>query len=117
MGLIFSRKKEKPTKSCIHSQAAPLSDQYEQSADGTKESTSITPHTNIVEIDSNVTNEKPQKKDASKSRCKICRKEQLSARRYRIRLIVGLFFPFTLQALDVTIIASALTWIASDFRS
>jgi len=48
--------------------------------------------------------------------CQICRTEQLAARRYRIKLIIGLFFPFALQALDVTIVASALPWIASDFR-
>ena len=47
--------------------------------------------------------------------CEICRKEQLAARSYRIKLIIGLFVPFALQALDVTIIASALPWIASDF--
>jgi hypothetical protein len=52
----------------------------------------------------------------SKEQCQTCRKEQLAARLYRIKLIVGLFFPFALQALDVTIIASALPWIASDFR-
>jgi hypothetical protein len=46
----------------------------------------------------------------------ISREERLAARRYRILLIIGLFFPFALQALDVTIIASALPWIASDFR-
>lgn len=54
-------------------------------------------------------------KDA-KGRCQICRQEQLAARKYRIRLIAGIFFPFTLQALDVTIVASALPWIASDFN-
>ena len=45
----------------------------------------------------------------------LSRQEKKAARRYRIRLIIGLFFPFALQALDVTIIASALPWIASDF--
>jgi hypothetical protein len=47
----------------------------------------------------------------------LSREEKKAARRYRIRLIIGLFFPFALQALDVTIIASALPWIASDFRT
>ncbi|KUJ08500.1 MFS general substrate transporter [Mollisia scopiformis] len=51
----------------------------------------------------------------AKGRCTICRKEQLTARKYRFKLIVGIFFPFALSALDVTIIASALPWIAIDF--
>lgn len=54
--------------------------------------------------------------NTSEEQCQTCRKKQLAARRYRIKIIVGLFFPFALQALDVTIIASALPWIASDFR-
>ena len=36
-------------------------------------------------------------------------------RKYRLRIILGLFLPFTLQALDTTIIASALKFIADDF--
>ena len=55
----------------------------------------------------------PTRKD---SEPQIAREEKLAARRYRILLIIGLFCPFALQALDVTIIASALPWIASDFR-
>jgi hypothetical protein len=69
----------------------------------------------------------------SKGRCQLCRQEQLAARGYRIRLItgasqfpehsrpvhclgeVGIFFPFALQALDTTIVASALSRVASDF--
>ncbi|CAG9949374.1 unnamed protein product [Clonostachys rosea f. rosea IK726] len=35
--------------------------------------------------------------------------------KYRWKIILGLVFPFALQALDSTIIASALPWIASDF--
>jgi hypothetical protein len=50
-----------------------------------------------------------------KGRCQTCRQEKLAARHYRIRLIIGIFFPFALQALDTTIVASALPWIASDF--
>ena len=50
-----------------------------------------------------------------KGRCLACRQEKLSARRYRCKVIVGLIFPFALQALDVTIIASAFPWIATDF--
>ncbi|KAB8303813.1 hypothetical protein EYC80_005187 [Monilinia laxa] len=48
--------------------------------------------------------------------CKKCREEKLAARNYRIKLIIGLFFPFAIQALDTTIIANALPWIASDFN-
>ncbi|RDL38545.1 uncharacterized protein BP5553_02885 [Venustampulla echinocandica] len=48
--------------------------------------------------------------------CQICRQDRLDARRYRFKLIIGLFLPFALQALDLTIIASALPWIASDFN-
>jgi hypothetical protein len=51
----------------------------------------------------------------SKGRCQICRQEQLAARRYRVRLIIGIFFPFALQALDTTIVASALSRVASEF--
>ena len=37
-----------------------------------------------------------------KGRCTPCRQERLAARRYRWKVIVGLIFPFALQALDVT---------------
>ena len=36
---------------------------------------------------------------------------------YRWKLVIGLFAPFALQALDTTIIASALPYIALDFRT
>jgi hypothetical protein len=48
--------------------------------------------------------------------CDICREEQKAMKRYRWRLMIGLFFPFLLQSLDLTIIAGALPFIASDFR-
>jgi hypothetical protein len=48
--------------------------------------------------------------------CPACKDEKRAARRYRWLLIGGLFFPFTVQALDATIIAGALPFIASDFR-
>lgn len=35
---------------------------------------------------------------------------------YRWKVILGLFAPFCLQSLDTTIIASALPYIAQDFR-
>lgn len=48
--------------------------------------------------------------------CSICREEKLAARRYRWKIILGLFFPYAIQALDLTIVAGALPFIASDFR-
>lgn len=41
--------------------------------------------------------------------------EQRRRRVYRWKIVVGLVAPFTLQSLDTTIIASALSFIASDF--
>ncbi|KAK0609413.1 major facilitator superfamily domain-containing protein [Immersiella caudata] len=43
------------------------------------------------------------------------RAEKKRRRVYRYKIIFGLFMPFTLQALDTTIIASALPFIATDF--
>ncbi|KAK2024339.1 major facilitator superfamily transporter [Colletotrichum zoysiae] len=45
--------------------------------------------------------------------CKSARRAQLT---YRCRLFAGLLLPFVVQALDVTIVASALPWIAADFH-
>jgi hypothetical protein len=47
--------------------------------------------------------------------CDICKQDKKSMRRYRRKLIFGLFLPFMVQGLDTTIIASALPFIASDF--
>jgi MFS family permease len=47
--------------------------------------------------------------------CSVCKEDKRAARRYRWILIGGLFFPFLVQALDATIIAGALSFIASDF--
>lgn len=44
------------------------------------------------------------------------RAEKKRRRTYRLKIILGLFLPFALQALDTTIIASALKFIAEDFR-
>ncbi|KAK0624945.1 major facilitator superfamily domain-containing protein [Bombardia bombarda] len=44
------------------------------------------------------------------------RVEQKRRRNYRYKIIFGLMAPFTLQALDTTIIASALPFIAADFN-
>jgi hypothetical protein len=48
--------------------------------------------------------------------CDICKDEKRQMNHYRRRLMLGLFFPFLVQSLDVTIIAGALPFIASDFR-
>ena len=48
--------------------------------------------------------------------CQQCKQEKRAARIYRWKLIAGLFLPFTVQALDTTIVAGALPFIASDFR-
>ncbi|KZL78850.1 major facilitator superfamily transporter, partial [Colletotrichum incanum] len=45
--------------------------------------------------------------------CKSARRAQL---KYRCKVFAGLLLPFVVQALDVTIVASALPWIASDFH-
>ncbi|KAF7545197.1 hypothetical protein G7046_g9617 [Stylonectria norvegica] len=49
------------------------------------------------------------------SPCLDCKAEKTRARKYRWTLILGLVWPFALGALDATIIASALPWIAGDF--
>ena len=41
--------------------------------------------------------------------------EKRAMRKYRWRLIVGLYLPATVQALNTTMIAGALPFIASDF--
>lgn len=43
--------------------------------------------------------------------------ENRAMRKYRWRLIAGLFLPCTVQAFNQTIIAAALPFIASDFRT
>ena len=45
----------------------------------------------------------------------ISKEEARAANIYRWKLMIGLFFPFSVQALDTTIIAGALPFIASDF--
>jgi hypothetical protein len=41
--------------------------------------------------------------------------EKKRKRKYRWKVLLGLALPFALQALDMTIIASALPYIATDF--
>ena len=42
--------------------------------------------------------------------------EKRAMRRYRWRIIAGLFLPVTIHALNLTMVAGALPFIASDFR-
>ncbi|KAE8452510.1 hypothetical protein EG329_000413 [Mollisiaceae sp. DMI_Dod_QoI] len=49
------------------------------------------------------------------SKCLTCKEEQRAMKKYRLKLMAGLFLPFLVQSLDSTIIASALPFIASDF--
>ena len=58
----------------------------------------------------------PDKKDAkSKEETPEQIAEKKRRRKYRLKLLLGLFAPFALSALDTTIIASALKFIAEDF--
>lgn len=43
--------------------------------------------------------------------------QKTTARNYRWRLIIGLLLPSILEALDTTIIAAALSFIASEFST
>jgi len=47
--------------------------------------------------------------------CSICKDEKKAMNAYRLKLVVGLSLPFLTQTLDATMIAGALTFIASDF--
>ncbi|KAK1639681.1 major facilitator superfamily transporter [Colletotrichum phormii] len=48
--------------------------------------------------------------------CPTCKSERKAQLQYRVKLFAGLVLPFVVQALDVTIVASALPWIAADFH-
>ncbi|KAL7624342.1 hypothetical protein AAE478_005904 [Parahypoxylon ruwenzoriense] len=53
--------------------------------------------------------------DSLEGTCLQCKAEERAASRYRWKLALCLILPYALQALDVTIVASALPWIAADF--
>ncbi|ELQ41482.1 hypothetical protein OOU_Y34scaffold00276g7 [Pyricularia oryzae Y34] len=46
----------------------------------------------------------PQSSQIKDSKCEACVEEKRAARKYRLKLVLGLIFPFALQALDVTMI-------------
>ncbi|PVH88698.1 MFS general substrate transporter [Cadophora sp. DSE1049] len=48
--------------------------------------------------------------------CVICKEKKKAMTRYRWKLMIGLCFPFMVQALDTTLIAGAAGFIASDFN-
>ncbi|KAK0109812.1 hypothetical protein ONS95_002483 [Cadophora gregata] len=48
--------------------------------------------------------------------CSDCKEEKKAMTRYRWKLMIGLCFPFMVQALDTTLIAGAAGFIASDFN-
>lgn len=70
---------------------------------------------NAIELNTPV--DFPQLDEGKKK--KICSPEEIAEKKrknvYRWKIILGLFSPYCLQALDTTIVASALPFIAEDF--
>jgi hypothetical protein len=52
----------------------------------------------------------------TKTTSSIAKEDEKAMNRYRWKLVIGLFLPFFVQSLDLTIISGALPFIASDFR-
>jgi MFS family permease len=76
------------------------------------DTTALTTRTPTLDVSNNSTQEplnKPSKETPEE------RAEKTRRRKYRWKIIVGLFAPYTLQALDTTIVASAVKFIADDF--
>jgi hypothetical protein len=48
--------------------------------------------------------------------CTCAKKLERSSKKYRIKLIAGLVIPYFLASLDLTVVATALPFIASHFR-
>ncbi|KAM0278709.1 hypothetical protein ACHAQH_005002 [Verticillium albo-atrum] len=92
----------------------PDSDPSHELAD--KSSTSQTPSSQVSATSPKTPNssEKPCRHGIT-PRCETCVTARRAQLIYRWKIILGLFLPFTASALDVTIIASALPWIAADF--
>lgn len=81
MGLLFNRKpKEKKAPTCHHLEP--------------QGATTETANGHVKERPTGL--ETVASTDA-KGRCTICRQEQIVARRYRWKLIIGIFFPFALS--------------------
>ncbi|KAI1649629.1 MFS general substrate transporter [Daldinia loculata] len=60
-------------------------------------------------------NTQPIEETFQPGNCLQCKAEEREASKYRWKLVLCLLMPYALQALDVTIVASALPWIAADF--
>ncbi|KAL2675062.1 hypothetical protein Neosp_011242 [[Neocosmospora] mangrovei] len=78
------------------------------------------PAMELQETQPETTNKQPQcihrdGSEPSNEPCSTCVADEKAATKYRWKIILGLVAPFALQALDSTIIASALPWIAGDF--
>ncbi|KAJ3471201.1 hypothetical protein MRS44_001300 [Fusarium solani] len=78
------------------------------------------PPMELQETRPQTTNKQPQcihrdGSEPSNEPCPTCAADEKAATKYRWKIILGLVAPFALQALDSTIIASALPWIAGDF--
>lgn len=56
-----------------------------------------------------------QHKSAEKELTPEEKAEKKRMRKYRFKIVLGLFAPFTLQALNTTIVAAALPTIAAEF--
>ncbi|KAG9239508.1 major facilitator superfamily domain-containing protein [Amylocarpus encephaloides] len=48
--------------------------------------------------------------------CEICENKRKAMRKYRFKIVLGLCLPYVVQSLDTTIIAGALSTIASEFN-
>ncbi|PGH06906.1 hypothetical protein GX51_02151 [Blastomyces parvus] len=57
-----------------------------------------------------------QEQVPSNGPCEKCKQEKRNARVYRSKLIAGLVFPYFLASVDLTIVASAMPFIASHFN-
>ena len=69
----------------------------------------------VADTASAVSNAKHGKEAAKKEPTPEELAEKKRRRKYRLKILLGLVAPFTLQALDMTIVASALPFIAADF--
>jgi hypothetical protein len=122
MAFLLRSFKKKAPKLCVHQrttiQAGSSQNQQEASQRG-DDSTNVAENS-IAEPDQiqQKTEIVPSTEEvALTASCTICEAEKKTARRYRWKLIAGLFLPFTVQALDTTIVASAFPFIASEFRA
>jgi hypothetical protein len=123
---LFKKKKTKPLKPCIHQsnasanhEASPKSSPLLKTGDPAGlPNEAPTEEVSIEKRPDQKSDEAPETKEIQESNgpCPVCKEEKRAASRYRWLLTAGLFFPFTVQALDATIIAGALPFIASDFR-